>query len=268
MPEEKTTEFGEEEVQADTENENSAASSAGEETDQEESTQSDEGGENTQSEQEKKDRGFADDPRWQEREERWKERFNDQESRHTEDMRKLREEFGISKKDIKDSDVEIPEWFGGDKSNLTPAQMQVLKGQYMGYLKDMENLADKRAEEKLKTVTERQQAEETAVAEATTYMQSEIKSIESDKTINPTGIKVDPNKLAKFVMDNYLVDSKNRWNWRLGFKFMTQGNGSGTNVNKDRKQIGGATTTDSKGEDKKTAFKTSKDFKNPSNRPW
>ena len=111
-----------------------------------------------------------------------------------------------------------------------------------------------------------QAAEQKAVDEATTYMQSELAAIESDTTLNPNGDKVDPNKLLKFTLDNDLVDSKGRWNYRAAFRLMNAGKTETKTVNKDRKDIAGATTSEGKAETKASPVKTSADFKK--DRPW
>ncbi len=109
-------------------------------------------------------------------------------------------------------------------------------------------------------------AQDKLVQEATEYMQAEVKAIESDKELNPTGAKIDPNKLLKFVLDNDLVDSKGRWNYRAGFRIMGAQAASAKANAGDRKDIAGATTSEPKPESKPAAFKTSEDFK--VNRPW
>ena len=194
---------------------------------------------------------FDQHPAWKEREEKWNQRFNEQEQRHQADIQAIRSEFAGARKANKE-DTEIPAWFGGNQE------------QWEAYRKDRDaelKSAEERAYERLNSA---KSAEEKAVAEATAYMQSEIAFIQSDKALNPNGAKVDPNKLLKFVLDNDLVDSKGKWNYRAGWKMMNASS-SGQN-NGDRKKIAGATTSESKAETKPAPFKTSADFKK--NRPW
>lgn len=199
-----------------------------------------------------KDKPFHEHPRWKERESEWDKRFNEQEARHQEDLKKMREEFGQARKDNA-GEVKIPSWFGG-----TQEQWDAYRADRDAEIK----AAEERAYER---VSSAKSAEQKAVEEATAYMQSEVTSIESDKTLNPEGKKVDPNKLLKIVMDNDLIDSKGRWNYRAGFKLMNQA-GSPAPKSGNKKTIAGATTSESKGESKPVPYKTSNDFKK--NRPW
>ena len=201
---------------------------------------------------------FHEHPRWKQREEEWDERFNKQEERHQEDMRKLREEFSKSseKKDEELKSEEAPSWFGG-----TPEQWKEFRDWNKQQIESVEKGA-------LSKIDEAKSAEAKAVKEATDYFQAELKAIQGDKTLNPSGKKVDPNKLLKLVMDNELIDSKGRWNYRAGMKIMNADNPTKPSVpnNTQKKKIASATTSESKGETKPKAFKTSKDFKN--NTPW
>ena len=84
----------------DTGNDNPAPSSGGEETTTEQTPSSE--GEQTGTEETPAeggeaggeggdDRGFADHPRWKEREENWTTRFNEQETRHADEIKKVTE---------------------------------------------------------------------------------------------------------------------------------------------------------------------------------
>ncbi len=241
-----SAEVDEEDIEAEKENSESSPDEKNEDGDAGASDQLDKKGDDPD-----KDKPFHQHPRWKEREDEWDKRFNDQESRHQDDLKKMREEFGSVKKTENESNV--PVWFGGTKE------------QWEAYRADRDaeiKTAEERAYER---VHSEKSAEEKAVAEATSYMQSEITTLESDKTINPEGKKVDPNKLLKIVMDNDLIDSKGRWNYRAGFKLMSQSSGSGQKVG-DKKVLAGATTSESKGESKPAAYKTSADFKKT--KPW
>ena len=236
------------------EEENDDSASSQDETNDTDETQSPDGdGINNQDDPDK-DKPFHEHPRWKQRESEWDKRFNDQESRHQEDLKKIREEFSTAHKDNAEQD-EIPAWFGGDEK------------QWASY-KQWQDSQLKGAEERaLKRATETKTNEDKAVAEATEFMKSEIEAIQIDTQLNPTGAKIDPNKLLKIVMDNDLIDSKGRWNYRAGFRIMNAGSSAKPGAdNNDRKKIAGATTSESKPESKPTVFKTSKDFK--TNRPW
>lgn len=214
-----------------------------------------------------KDKPFHEHPRWKEREEEHKQRFNDMESRHQEDMKKMREEFSEARKENAQNTA-IPSWFGG-----TQEQWNAYRADRDKELKEAEERAEKRALDKIETTrtqeTEKKATEETRVKEATEYMHAELKVISDDKKINPEGIKVDPNKLVQYTIDNMLVDPNGKWDYRKAFRYM-KAEGlikPTTTATKDRKELADATTDkESKGEPTTSNFKTSKDFKK--NRPW
>lgn len=221
-----------------------------------------------------KDRGFADDPRWQERETDWKNRFNEQETRHTDELKKLNESIptliaealkqaGVSKETpagpTNNAPQQIPSWFGGDEQQW--AEFQTWNN---GLIAQAE---DRGAQKAQKAIEEKTTAEQKAIEDATNYMNSEISTIESDKTINPQGVKVDRNKLLKFTIDNDLVDSNGRWNYKAAFKLMTGANASAP-ANQDRKKIAAETTSDNKPEVRPDPIVSSADFSKPGARPW
>lgn len=259
MTEETKTEFRTEGDKAfpveNKENANSSSSSEKKtngEADSSTDTQKKDGNKNTNTDD---DAGFLDHPRWKEREEDWKKRFNEQETRHQTDLQKIREEFGTARKENA-GQTKIPSWFGGDQE------------QWDAYRVDRDAELKRAQKEAIESVKGEQTAKEKAIQDATDFMQTEVSAIESDKELNPDGTKVDPNKLLKFVLDNDLVDSKGRWNYRAGFRIMKANGGTGAQSNMgDRKKIAGATTSESKSESKPKDFKTSADFKG-GNRPW
>lgn len=234
----------------DKENDDSSSSSEGEET-KTGDTQSDDGDNNQTKDDDKLP--FHQHPRWKEREDDWTKKFNDQESRHQEDLKSIREEFGTKREQNAKQDT-IPSWFGGSQE------------QWDAYRADRDAEIKQAEERAIARISEKSTAEQKAVDEATTYMQSELAAIESDTTLNPNGDKVDPNKLLKFTLDNDLVDSKGRWNYRAAFRLMNAGKTETKPINKDRKDIAGATTSEGKAETKASPVKTSADFKK--NRPW
>lgn len=201
-----------------------------------------------------KDTPFHEHPRWKQREEEWETRFNDQETRHQEDMKKIREEFSGARQDNANN-TQIPAWFGGNQAA------------WDAYRKDRDAELQAAEERAIKRVSEARDQQDKAVKEATEYMQSELAAIEKDKDLNPTGAKINPEKLLKFVLDNDLVDSKGRWNYRAGFKLMQ---GAAKPAPKpqgaERKPIAEATTSETKPETKPAPYKTSADFKK--SRPW
>lgn len=241
------------------EKDNSTDSSSGEKTNQD-STESQDQDKKPADDKNEDGKNFADHPRWKEREDDWTKRFNEQEKRHTEELDKIRQDietkFTKKREDLADQDV--PAWFGGDAD-----QWAQYKAHEDARLAEAEERAIKRVEEKT-------QKEQTAIKEATDYFNETVTTIESDKAINPDGIKVDKNKLLKFTLDNDLVDSKGRWNYRAAFQLM-QGKVS-TQKNdaiKEKKDIAGASVDGNhRGEDKAPNFATSEDFSKPGAKPW
>ncbi len=210
MLEEEKTNIDEEKYIDDTENDNSADSSSDDnDTD---TTQSDEGENSDEDKKGKSADSLDKHPRWREREEDWKKRFNDQEERHTSELTKLREDLESKFESVKlKTNQEIPDWFGGD-------EVQFKKfNDYLG------TLTASAKEKAIQEIKQEQQQQDKVIKEATDYFNSEISEIESSQEINPDGIKVDKNKLLKYTMDNDLVDSKGRWNYRAAFKLMQAG---------------------------------------------
>lgn len=248
----------------DTENDNSADSPT--ETTDTEQTSTPEGEETSGAEdthdsettEESKSTNFADHPRWKEREEGWKERFNEQERRHAEDMKQIMDKLEGKGSSPDETSSEIPSWFGGDED------------QWKQYQADQKALIDQSRADWEKTQQEKTEAEQKAIQEATDYMNSEVQAIESDKALNPDGVKVDKNKLLKFTMDNELVDTKGRWNYKAAFRLMQAGVKSATaETVREKKDIAGASISEKSGaEAEKPNYTTTEDFQNPANRPW
>lgn len=245
------------------ENDNSSDSSTGEKT-SDDQTQSDGG---DQKPDEKKDgdtknENFADHPRWKEREQDWTKRFNEQETRHTQEIEQIRKdiEAKFDKKREAIEDSEIPAWFGGDADAWS---------QYQAHEKAKLDALEERAIEKAQAkISEKSEKEQNAIKEATEYFNTTVAELEADKTLNPDGSKIDRNKLLKIVLDNDLVDSKGRWNYKVGFQMMKNSPSTKNNSIDEKKKVAGATTSENKGETKSTSFSTSEDFKKPGARPW
>src|SRR3990167_7450844 len=245
-----TQEKSEETLDNSKEKENSADSST-EETDTNSTDSSDQDKKQTEK---KEGENFADHPRWKERENDWTKRFNDQETRHTQEIETIRKDietrFEKKREDLADADV--PAWFGGDAEAWTQ-----YKAHEDARLQEAEDRAIKRLEEK----AEKQQK---AIDEATNYFNDEVKALESDKELNPEG-KVDRNKLLKFTIENDLVDSKGRWNYKAAFKLMKAGVTNAKNDStEEKKKIAAATTSEKTAETKVSNVKTSADFKGKS----
>lgn len=258
---------------AGTENDNSAASPTVEETTANPNPAQEGDDPNTPADN-ATDSGTEDlhkNPRWQEREKDWKERFNDQEKRHQDDMQALRTEFeekyGKPKDQPETADPNgqpetPPPWFGGDEK-----QWAEFKSWNKNLLTEAEERGVKRATQAME---EKTKAEQNAIKEATDFMNTEITTIEGDKTINPQAVKVDKNKLLKIVQDYKLVDTEGRWNYRAGWEiYKTQLNNAGNQKNtQDRKNIASATTSNGRAEPATPNVVTSEDFRKPGARPW
>ena len=201
-----------------------------------------------------KDRGFADDPRWKERETDWTKRFNEQEARHISEISKLREDFAPKPQ----QQVEVPEWFGGDETAWNK------------YGTHTQQLIDRAVEKALGTISQKTADEQKAVDDASKYFQDEVAAIEADKTLNPQGQSIDRNKILKFVLDNELVDTKGRWNYKAAFKMMSPKDVFQAKLAfTQRKELANATITDNqKPEPKPSTVTTSADFSKPGARPW
>jgi len=202
---------------------------------------------------------FHKHPRWIERETEWTGKFNEQETRHQDDIKKLHEEIG-AKPSAEASSKPMPSWFGGSKE-----QWEVYQADQRA---EIDSAVEKATKGTLDKIDGAKAVEQKAIDDATAYMKSEITAIEGDTTLNPSGKKVDPNALLKTVMDNELVDSKGRWNYRAGMKILSATPAKTVKKpdNGAKKKIAGATTSESKGESPPKAFKTTKDFKN--DKPW
>ena len=248
------------------ENENSSASSTGEQTDANQTPSSEENKDQTDENKnggDKDNDNLADHPRWKEREDDWKSRFNDQEKRHTEEIEKLRKDFETHFGDTKSEDKgdakasEMPSWFGGSEQEWK---------EFLSWNSAQITRAEENA---IKRVSAKTEDEQKRIDSATKYFNDTMASIETNKDINPQGLKVDRNKLLKFVLDNDIVDSKGNWNYRVGFQLMQNADSkSKTKSTTEKKQIASATTSDNKAETKPSSFMTSDDFSNPTNRPW
>ena len=207
---------------------------------------------------------FHEHPRWKQREEEWTKRFNEQETRHAEEVKGaiegIRKEFGDARKD--NASAKIPSWFGG-----TQEQWDDYKSDRDAEIKQAEDRAVKAALDSIKGESTK---EAKAVEEATTYMRSEMAAIEADKGLNPTGAKIEAEKLLRTVLDNQLIDTQGRWNYRAGWKILTgqtaapKPKPSGS----DKKDLADATAKGSAGggDPKPKPYMTSADFKR--DRPW
>lgn len=210
----------------------------------------------------KEDAGFADHPRWKEREYNWKTRFNEQEKRHQDELEALRNGSNQQKATpaapaAADEDVEVPNWFNGDAQEYK---------EFLSWNQEQHRriLAAER-EQQEKTQREEKERIETA----NKWFEGQVSAIEADKDLNPDGEKVDVNKLLKFTMENELVDTQGRWNYKAGYRMMRAQSAKGNQEGiAERKKIASATTDRGRSEPKPSQFTTSADFRDPTKRPW
>ncbi len=149
----------------------------------------------------------------------------------------------------RESDVKIPSWFGGDED------------QYREFKADQDRLVNQAEERALKRIEERTSKQSELVKEATQYLDDSIKEIEEE------GHKVDRNRLLKIVMDNELIDSKGRWNYKAGFKLLqAEEKPKDTKSLDAKKKLAASTTSEEKPEEKPKDYRTSEDF--VVDKPW
>lgn len=208
----------------------------------------------------KPDRGLADHPRWIERENDWKERFNKQEERHLSELAKLREEVetkleGVKSDDNKNVSQPIPTWFGGDEE------------QYKSFVRDLDSriatAKEEARQETLKELDTKSSSEKKAIEEAKQYFQSQVDEIEEKEGVKLGEDKL--HKLVKIVWEKDLLDSKSRYNFKAGWEILKAKSSQPVKKeNKERKEIAGVTTSNQRAEEKIKNYATSKDFKGKS----
>jgi len=226
-------------------------------------THSEEGDNNTPGDN--KNIPFHEHPRWKQREDEWNTRFNDQEKRHTDELTKaidaIRTEIGDKRADNA-AQTKIPAWFGG-----TQEQWDAYKADHDAELKAIGDEAEKRAVDRIKR---EQEKEGKAVEEATAFLRSELAAMKADKDLNPSGAKIDAEKLWKVVLDNKLIDTEGRWNYRAGMRILNgmQAAPAKKPDTTDKKQVAAASTSGGTGggDPKPKSYMTSADFKK--DRPW
>ena len=210
---------------------------------------------------------LADHPRWKEREEDWKNRYNDQEKRHVDErtkqervhadeLAKMRKEFDEKLepliKEKKEVSEEIPNWFNGDEDQWKEFQTRDKK------------LKEEARDEAIKEIESKSSSRKKAIDEATEFFNAQVKEIEEEH-----GVTVDRNKLLKIVGDNNLVDTKGKWNYKLGYKLLKVTTAPAKkNDNAERKKIADLTAKENHPETKETTIRSSKYFQDPNNRPW
>lgn len=173
----------------------------------------------------------------------------------------IREEIG-KQRDKNAAETKIPTWFGGNQ-----VQWDEYRGWLDGRLEQIEESAvGKTFERATAQATEAQKR----VDDATEYFRGELAIITADKELNPSGKSIDPDKLLKVVLENDLVDSQGRWNYRAGLRFMNSHPNSSHAPKPGDKNLAAVTmdgTGSGKGiEQTPKNFKTAKDFSKK--RPW
>lgn len=214
---------------------------------------------------EEKQKPLNENPRWQEREDDWKKRFDTQEQRHQDDLRKIREE--VSSRKAEPTSTKIPTWFGGNQDQWDAYRADQLRDLQATEQKAYDRAkADYEAREKEYTQAETKQQE--LVNEATSYMQSELGRIQADTELNPSGEQIDANKFLKYVLENKFVDVETqKWDYQRAWHYyQLEQKANAPAPRPAPKTIAGATTSESRSEGKKAPFKTNADFKQ--RKPW
>lgn len=174
----------------------------------------------------------------------------------------IREEIG-KQREKNAADTQIPAWFGGNQ-----AQWDEYRTWLDGRLTQIEESAIGKTFEK---ATAQASEAQKRVDEATEYFRGELAAITADKEMNPSGKAIDPNKLLKIVLDNDLVDSQGRWNYRAGMRLYNSHPTAAHAPKPGDKKLADATMDGagaggSKVEPQAKTFKTAKDF--AKKRPW
>lgn len=194
-------------------------------------------------------------PRWTEREGDWKDRYNEQEERHEKEMKQAREDL-VPKPKSAEGDADIPEWSGMDAKGWKQFQ-------------EYQNKRDEAVRQAtLKELGTQSEADQKAVDEATKYAHEQIAQIEVDKTLNPYGKEIDKNRLMTFVLDNHLVDSDNKWNFKMGYELM-KSRGQVPTTTKDlkaRKNLASNTSSDNSADPAKQTVTTPDEL--AKDKPW
>lgn len=177
------------------------------------------------------------------------------------DVAKIKEEFG-KQRQANAEDTKVPKWFGGNQEQWD---------EYRGWLDGRLEAAEKRAiSGTFEQAKASDAASKKATEEATNFFNKELATITADKTLNPSGKAIDPAKLLKAAMDNDLIDSKGRWNYRAAVRFLSPHTAaSHAPAKKADKDIAAASMDGAGGaggEQKPKTFKTPADF--AKKRPW
>ena|SRR3990167_629402 len=213
-----------------------------------ETTQSDEGEpeakakENTQTE---KEVPWHEDPRWR----KWKEEKETLEAKAREfDELKTKIEPILTKEAEKKSS--IPRWFGGDET------------QWAEYQADQTKLVDSVRKQTLEEVNRMTAAQQEAINKANEHFETSVDELKAE------GIKVEKNRLMKYVFENNLVQPDGRWNYKLGAKYLDlQDKAKEEKPDlSDRKRLSAASMGGTDSDVKKKDYATQEDFAH--NRPW
>lgn len=185
-------------------------------------------------------------PRWAEREKNWNDRFEKQQQEFEAKLEALKPKESEQK--ISEN-AAIPKWFGGNQQ------------QWDEYVSWHNEGIKKAKEEAVQQFSSTQSAKEKAVADANAWFSESVTAIEKE-----AGKTIDREALLKICVDNELIDSKQRWNYKAAWQILKAQQG-GTGSREDRKKLadetgkdGGKTDTSEKG------VKTAADFKK--DRPW
>lgn len=186
-------------------------------------------------------------PRWAEREADWNKRFEQQAKEFEAKFEALKPRQSEEKISVQ---APIPKWFGGSQE------------QWDDYVSWHNKGIKEAKEEALKEFTSTQSAKEKAVADANKWFEESISNIQKE-----AGQVIDRNALLKVVVENELIDSKGRWNYKAGWQILRGQQGDSSEKLEARRKLASDTGKDGGRIDiENKNVKTSDDFKKE--RPW
>jgi hypothetical protein len=152
-------------------------------------------------------------------------------------------EQGIAQKFSPKEETNIPNWFGGDEA------------QWKSYQEDQSRIIEEAKNKAVTEIESKTQVEKDRLKQANDWFESSIAELEA------TGLKVGRNKVLKKAMDEELVDTQGRWNYKAAAKLLLAEEQTPKPNLTAKKNLAASTTTDSKAEDKPKDYVTSADLK-------
>jgi hypothetical protein len=181
--------------------------------------------EETQNTPDEPKKPFHEDPAIQEYLQR---QLDVRDSKNREEIRKEIEQSLLSK--FPPQETNIPSWFGGDEQ------------QWRAYQADQQRLVDTAKAEALLEIENRSKAEQERVAQANSYIDSQLAALQSE------GKKFDRNELLKIVTDFRPVNESGNWDFRKAYEIYELKQAKDPEKSKARKALASTTTSNPKAE--------------------